>query len=193
MSIKIDIEAKELIEACARLSGVPVAKVIRNASRDYARGAKEATPLAKISKSKYYRLYDDAGQIIRYIPENQVPKKHDRHLKKVRVARGYAKASWLNVFAQLGILHEKNAPKAPKSLNAQASARLHQKSNVVMTATQTHAEAEITDKMSFNHFGKAPQNQAIFQGIQRAGLARAAVFLAEWWMRLTKQLWEKKL
>lgn len=191
--MKIEVEAKELIEAIARLSKIPVSKVIRNASRDFTRGAKEATPLAKVSKSRYYRLYNDAGQVIRYIPETQVRQKHDKHLKKVRVAKGYAKATWLNVFAQLGILNEKNAPKAPKSLNAQASTRLHQKSNITMHEGQNYAEAEITDRMSFNHFGQAPQNQAVFQSITRAGFARASVFMAETWMRLTNQLWEKKL
>lgn len=190
--MKIEVEAKEMIEAIARLSKIPVAKVIRNASRDFSRGAKEATPLAKISKSRYYRLTDSAGKVIRYVPENQVPKKHSKSLKKVRVAKGYAKATWLNVFAKLGILSEKGAPKEPKSLNAKASTRLRQKSDIITQESQTYAEADISNKMEFDHFGQSTNNQGIFASITRAGFARASVFMAETWMRLTKQLWGNK-
>ena len=56
--IDITVDAREVLEAVARLSHYPLATVIRNATRDFTKGAKQATPLAKISKSQYYTYID---------------------------------------------------------------------------------------------------------------------------------------
>ena len=205
MSIDITIDAREMLEAIARLSKYPLATVIRNASRDFARGAKQATPLAKISKSQYYTYIDPKTNQRKYLHERQVMTgrtrtgnakmsayfasfKDENKLHKVRVAKGYSKATWLGVFSSLGMTDE--LPKVPNGLSAVAMTALQSKSKITMQESDHSAEATITDRMPLNHFGKGAQNQGAISSMIQAGYARASVFIAETWLRLTKQLWE---
>lgn len=187
--IKTNIDAKTMMEAIARLKGVPLAKTVRNASRDFARGAKEATPIARIGKPQYYRLLDNAGNTMRYIPAARIPHKHSRKLKPVNIARGWSKRTWYGVFASLGIAHEMG-PK-PKGLSTQAAQALDRKSSAVPRESQNTAEMQITDSIPLNRFGKSGQNTALITQLIEAGFARAAAIMTKTYNELIKGLWNK--
>ena len=56
MIIGADIQAEEIVQVFAAMKDVEVTKVIKNAARDFAKAAWQATPRAKTKKSDYARL-----------------------------------------------------------------------------------------------------------------------------------------
>lgn len=136
MSTDIDIQAKRVIDRYARLKNVPVGIVIRNMARDFVRGARMATPEAKIGKSEFYWYRGKDGQK-HYLHESIVDKVLEEtitatgkkrvkrlktplqqklgRLKKVRIAKGWSKDVWIGAMRALGMespTPRKNLPAA---------------------------------------------------------------------------------
>lgn len=165
MLISTHIDASNLINALASLKNVPVAKVVRNASRDFAQEAYKQTPLAKISKSEYYYYHDKNGQI-HFLHESQVGKrkKHSK-LHKVRIHRGWSKFSWTGVFRALGMSIQARKSSLPEKVE-------HLSHAVQKVASDTSASTTITDYIRFDQFGKGTDTRT--SEIARKGFELAA-------------------
>ena len=125
------IDAKGLLEAFARLKGIPVQKVIHNAGKDFVQAALKATPLGKVLekpfdvisvetgtrkkrlvavKGKYGR---NAGRFIIVPKGAKVGKGYKT--KPFIIKRGWNRATWRGVMAALG-MNQKNRPKKVPSI-----------------------------------------------------------------------------
>lgn len=93
-----------LMHRLAEAKGVPLAKVIRNASKDFAFEAQRATPVAKITKSPYWFIKAPKSGQPRWVVKWSAKSKSGWQKQLFRkVSKGYAKASWLGMMSALGI------------------------------------------------------------------------------------------
>lgn len=103
------VETRELMEALARLKQVPLAKVMRNAARDFVAGAYQATPLAKErGEGGYLELLDrkrteSGAKVVRYIPAPKPGRKRSLWTRWHTYARGWSRASWIGIMRDLGM------------------------------------------------------------------------------------------
>jgi hypothetical protein len=163
MLLSTTIHAESLIEALAHLKDIPVSKVVRNASRDFAQAALKATPVAKVSKSEFYYFWRNG--VKHFLHQSQVGKrKRNSKLRKVRVHRGWSKASWLGVFRALGV-----SLRMPTNRLPQAVEHL---SNAIQSGSQQQAKCVLTDQIHFDGFNGGQDRHS--QGIARAGFELAA-------------------
>lgn len=167
--ITVQVHDKSLVEAMARLKQIPVSKVLRNAARDFARGAYKAIPTASVTRSEFYRIklknggvkYLHESQITKRKPVSQTRKKdktkrkvrefHAELRRKVRIGKGWSKATWITLFRALGITTNKPA----KSLPSPAAVEAGKRSSLQATSFQGKAEITITDLIRFNAWGKS--------------------------------------
>lgn len=204
MDANVKIDAKDMVEAFARLKtlvegkNTPVSKVIRNAARDFAKAAYKATPLARVSKSEYYRAVDPADPRHKwYIHESMLKGRSDLttkngnmksvsrinkdgrvQLHKVRIRKGYSKATWGGAFASLGLPSVKEASRWP----------VNYRSGAINREPSTGPEAVITDQLALDSFGRSSSDKK-HDEIRRAGFARAAANMAGEYQRLLKEKW----
>ncbi len=196
----IRINASEMMEAFARLKKIPLSKVIRNASRDFVREAYRMTPVAKISKSEYYRAVDPKDPKHRwYIHETMLKGRSDLttksgnmksvssinkagrvRLNKVRVRKGFSKATWAGAFAVLGLPAVKEGVKYPVGSN----------SGVIQRDLPTGPEATITDEVRFDAWGRSTSDKQ-HETIVRAGFANAAAHMAGEYNKMVREAWNK--
>jgi hypothetical protein len=199
--LSIRMDAKDLMAAYAAAKGIPMAKVIRNAARDFARAAFYKTPTAAISKSDYF-WYRDASGKIHYLHKRMVKsqsykvvvdgetkrrkrwvlrsgKETEGKIHKVMVGKGWSKASWRGVFQALGLPQ----PNKPKYMPAKADTL----SSLAERFAGATASATITDIIRFNRFGKGSDRVtgAMFQ----AGYARAAKKIMDDVSRMLRRAW----
>lgn len=163
MIIDASFDTNHLVEALARLKGIPVSKVVRNASKDFAQGAYNATPVAKISKSEYYYVKDQG----RYLHQSQLEgrKRLYKHgIYKVRVRKGWSKASWIGVFRALGMSANVVSQRLPQKVETL--------SGVVISGTPTDAKAAITDCIRFDGWGGGSDRSS--DAVRKSGFALAA-------------------
>ncbi|MBO4513518.1 MAG: hypothetical protein J5746_12210 [Victivallales bacterium] len=197
MTVNCDMQGS-LLDTLARMKKIPIGKVIRNAGRDFAREAYKITPTAQISKSPYYRYFDQRDQKWHYLHESQVVESYTTKrgltrnrirqgakdafgkLKKVKIAKGWSKASWIGVFKALGL-----PPKAKGSLPV----AVEQLSDATMTETAWMAEIVIADDIRFNHFGNGADGGTADR-IAKAGYDAAARNINKEIDRLMKRRWE---
>jgi len=163
MRLDIKIDAESMLQVLADLKGIKVSKVVRNAARDFAFAAQKYTPLADKSKSEYYRYYDKAGNR-HYLHESQIKGKPSKGLKRVRIYKGWSKASWIGVFRALGI----SAKGRPSSVPAKAE----QISNAITRGGAESASTTLTDYIHFDQFGRGMDNTS--QKIVEEGFKRAS-------------------
>lgn len=179
----IKIKDAEFLAAYARLKNVPIAKVIRNASRDFTQAAYKETPIARKSKSPYFVFYDRAHHL-RFLHQSQLKGRSEESLaslKRVKIARGWSKATWIGIMRQLGM----KAKSKPADVPQAATTR----SNVQTYTNQDYAQATITDEIRFNRFGQGAGDARLYQ-IAQAGYRLAAERIEKDTERILKRQWE---
>ena len=194
----INMDAKELFEAMARLKGIPIEKVVRNASRDFARAGKKATPQAIISKSPYYKFFDERDGKWHFLHETQVEEEYINRkgiskkrvskkaknafgqLRKVRIAKNWSKYSWNGVFAALGMSDEiRSVPARMQKVN--------QIGNAFVSSSQEEASVTIEDYIHFDRFGTGSDFTS--SRILQAGYERAATNMTKEVDRMLRKHW----
>ena len=184
MNVTCKMDASELMEAMARLKKIPMSKVVRNMARDFARAAYKATPVAVKSRSEFYTFMQGGKR--RYLHESQVAgrkRKSMRNLRKVRISKGWSKASWFGVFRALGL-------PAPRIGGRLPAAKIGILSNAVDYGDDTNATMHMTDYIQFNRFGKGTDQHSA--EIARAGFLAAAKNMKKEVGRMLKNEWRKK-
>lgn len=196
--LSIRMGAKELMAAYAAAKKVPMATVIRNAARDFAQAAYKATPTAIKSSSDYY-WYKGADGQRHYLHKRMVKRKTfkaadgsrrrkwvlksgrdlEGSLHRVRIAKGWSKASWIGVFRALGMDAPKRAKTAPEKAETLSS--------ITEAASGATAKATITDIIRFNRFGKGTDTRS--GEIARAGYALAAKRIMRDVAKTLKEAW----
>jgi len=181
MDFSVSIAKSSLLQAFARLKSVPISKVVRNASKDFAQAALKSTPLAKKSKSEYYRFKGKDNEW-HYLHESQVAgRKSKSGLKRVRILKGWSKGSWLGVFRALGM-----SMKERKRLPS----RVEHISHAIQKTSQTTATTTITDHIHFDNFGKG--NDTRTEAIARAGFELAAKRIVSETNRMLARQWSNQ-
>ena len=200
MSFTLNMDTSELFQAMADLKGIPLEKVVRNASRDFVRGAKYNTPLAKISKSQFYKYFDQRDGKWHFLHESQVEeqytsrtgkvktrvrksaKKQFGKLKKVRIAKGWSKYSWNGVMHTLGMDNEiSSVPARLGDVSSLSEGR--------MLSTDSTSSFEISDYIHFDDFGKGGDRTS--GGILSAGYARASNNMVKEVERMMRKAWKR--
>ena len=170
MSSTTTIDAKGLLEAFARLKGIPVQKVIRNAGRDFVQAALKATPIAQAAAKPFLLVVGADKKVLVHkhgprmgraivIPEG-APHSKSVNTRKLYVRRGWNRATWRGVMAALG-MNQKNRPqKVPSAVDAMSGAS--------WSGTQEAPTLTISDQLALD---KAYPGQV--QQIVAAGYALA--------------------
>ena len=188
MTASVDFDAAGLIDLFARLKGIPVAKVIRNAARDFVQAALKATPRGRLAKSPYGRV--KLGADYRYFRLDRLSPRELARAKRRRkrdsrltmplpMRRGWSKASWIGAFRELGM---GRTPTAPRKLPASVIQRL---STAAMAGDDQHPEIRITDDIRFTAL--AGTDQTIIQ----AGFRLAAERLTREFKRTIRETTRK--
>ena len=207
--VTCDIQGN-IMETLARLKKIPISKVIRNAGRDFARAAMRETPVAIVSKSEYYKYFDERDRQWKYLHQSmlngekapyvdeeltkagaletvtyttksgKVKTKTVRKLAKVRVYKGWSKASWIGVFRALGM------PPPAQGKQPDAVTRMSQASEM---ATDYYAEMTIDDAIHFDQFGRHMSSQTVGR-IAEAGYEAAAKNITKEIDKLMQKQWE---
>ena len=163
MLFSANIEISGIMEALARLKDIPVAKVVRNASRDFAQAAWQHTPLAKVSRSEFYYYWKDGEK--KFLHESQIGKrKRGSKLRKVRIHKGWSKASWIGIFRALGMSLKTATGRLPQAVE--------HISNAIVSGTQTDSKTVMTDEIRFDQFGRSRDTRT--DEIAREGFKLAA-------------------
>lgn len=181
MDITIMTDPKRLMEAMARLKDIPVSKVVRNASRDFAQAAQKETPIANKSKSEFYKYIKDGEP--HFLHESQVAsRKRKAGLRKVRIYKGWSRASWLGVFRALGVSLKVSVQRLPSKVEHMSSA--------VARGDSTTSSTTITDYIHFDRFGKT--NDTRTDEIGRKGFELAAKRMSKEVSRMMQKQWSNK-
>jgi len=210
----IQVEAQELMGAFARLKQIPLAKVVRNAARDFAQAAQKATPNAAISRSPWYlatryeqtqETYQtkrgktktrtvwangsDGRRVKRgnswFIHESKIGsgraywRKGGIEVRKMRVYRGWSKASWIGIMKALGMSHGGVKPQLEKADNL---------SSVVLRDNPVNVAAEMTDRIAFDKFGKGGADYTS-EDIKQRGFELAAWRLSQAFEQEARKQW----
>lgn len=196
----LHMDTDALFQAMADLKGIPMEKVVRNASRDFVRGAKYNTPLAKISKSHFYKFFDERDGKWHFLHETQVEeqyinrkgvqktrvskqaKKTFKMLKKVRIAKGWSKYSWN------GVMHELGMDAEISSVPSRLGNKVNELSEGVMSRTDSTATFELTDYIHFDDFGKGADTTS--GAILDAGYSRAVKNMTKEVERMMREAWK---
>lgn len=188
MTADVEFDAAGLIDLFARLKGIPVAKVIRNAARDFVQAALKATPRGRLSKSPYGRV--KVGDDYRYFRIDRLTPRELARAKRRRrrdsrltmplpMRRGWSKASWIGAFRELGM---GRTPTAPRKLPSAVIQRL---STAAAAGDERHPEIRITDDIRFTALAGADQS------IVQAGFRLAADRLTREFKRTLKEATRK--
>lgn len=178
MLLSTNIHAESLIEALARLKDISVSKVVRNASRDFAQAALKATPTAQVSKSEFFYYWRDG--VKHYLHQSQVGKrKRKSKLRKVRIHKGWSKASWLGVFRALGVSLRMSTNRLPQAVE--------HLSNAIVSGNPENAKCVLTDNIHFDGFKGGQDRHS--QEIARAGFALAAKRIVSETNKLISRQW----
>ena len=171
---------KNLIEAYARLKKIPVAKVIRNATKDFVQAAFRTTPIAKVSKSKYFVVVQHGRK--RFLHEKQV--RPNTTLHRMRVAKGWSKATWIGIMRALHMKAKEKPSIVPDDATAKSTLQVMEQANLSATAI-------VQDEIRFDHFGKGNSDSKL-QEIANAGFKLAAERITKDMNRTVQKLWGNK-
>lgn len=166
MTPDVTFDEKDIIHAFAAMKDIPVAKVIRNAAKDFAKAARAATPLGRTTKSDYAKLiWDGTFHFIKisyfmlHKPKRRYKMKRKQELglpyhgysyqlkrltnARMRVSKGWSNASWIGIYHALGI--------ATKPTRKSLSPKVEDIGKVSNSFyNNAHAEVIITDDIRFN-------------------------------------------
>lgn len=105
-----------LMNALASIRNLPLAKVIRNASKDFLQGSYRATPLSKITHKDTLwtkkpgqtphwvnKAKERARKTDRRVSESAKRPVNKKWVAPFRVSQGFAKASWITAMRQAGM------------------------------------------------------------------------------------------
>ena len=205
--VAIRTDGSGLVAAYARLKGISVATVVRNAAKDFVKAAYGKTPTAQISKSPYYTYVSwRTGKRV-YLHESQVETEFTRtgkpklakkwkkfnpargyvwmpqfKLRRVRVGKGWSKASWINAFRALGI--------PPKKRPARIPPKAETLSSVSAQGAAQKAQMTLLDFIRFNDFGKGADTRTA--QIVAAGFAAGKAKIMKDGQRLLREKWRKQ-
>ena len=177
MNVKVDIQDKGLLQTYAAMKNIPLAKVIRNAARDFVQAAYKATPTARITQSPYVRIpIEGVKKVFRYIPWDSLDEKGQERLKKrrIRLQRGWSKASWIRLMRILGMTNSKG------EMRKERSGKRWDAVNQLATIGLTEKQAVINDAI---HFDARPGE---IDRITEAGLALATKRLSNDFKKIMK-------
>jgi hypothetical protein len=179
IDISMFLNPKGIIDAFARLKGISVAKVVRNASRDFAQAAHKETPIAKIGRSEYYKYFDKSGQP-HFLHESMVVgRKSRKGLRKVRVYKGWSRASWLGIFRALGVSMRIPVQRLPN--------QVEHISHAITRGDQTNSTVTMTDYIHFDSFGRGQDTRT--EAVARAGFMLAAKRITTEMSKMLRSQW----
>ena len=179
----MNISISSMMNALARLKGIPLDKVVRNAGRDYLQAAYTATPLAKISKSQWYVAEKDGRKW--YVHESQTPgrkrnKKDRTRIVKARIRKGWSKSTWIGAMKALGM-----SPKnRPNGVHPVAETR----SQARQFTSGTNPRIVISDEFRIDDFGRG-SSQPQHERIAAEGFKLAARRISAEFTRMIKETW----
>lgn len=183
MNMTLDIGA--MMHALAEVKGIPLGKVIRNASRDYAQAAQKATPVAKTGTSEYYvatrngrRWYVHQSQIRGRIANRE----GGTQLRKVRIHRGWSKATWIGAMRALGMSSKQPARRLPSAVEHKAYA--------IQRTAGENPSVTISDEFRIDGFGRTT-TLAQHTRIAGEGFRLAAKRISTEYVRLLKEAWTR--
>ena len=208
------LDTHQLMDALARLKSIPLAKVVRNAARDYVQAAEKVTPLAKQGKSRYVKaayyavgdvsyttkkgkvktrrdfLRNGNGHKIRtgnywYIPADRVGSLKASKKTGLVIRKVRVSKGWSKM-TWVGAMRElgMTTKSRPASLPASVEAKSH-------TAQQggDNPSITITDEFRFDRFGRSTTDAA-FGRISSSGFALAAKRMSNEYERMIKETWK---
>lgn len=189
-SIKAMVEDSDLVNALARLKGIPVRKVLHNAAKDFAQQAYVNTPVANEPKHRYYRVKTSAG-VWQYIPDYEIYALHlskrkrlARKIYKVPFKKGWSRAAWIGVFRSLGM--------PPKGSTSNLSSEVATQGYTVERGMSDAPEIEIADSIHFDRFGRNPGDTRRSDRIVQAGFNLAAQRIAKGVDQAMKKAWNRQ-
>lgn len=202
MIIDADIQADEIIQVFAAMKGVEVSKVIKNAAKDFAKAAWQATPRAKTKKSDYARLlwagqfhFIKISNFERLKPKRRYRKKKGKpyrgysyqlkrlHKARIRIPYMWSQASWIGVFRALGM--QGRTP--PIGQNKPKVMDIGKASNDFYI--KAHSEVVITDDIRFT----SPEWKTAEGLIARKGFEAAAKKITKEYHRMITDLEKGKI
>lgn len=202
MIIDADIQADEIIQVFAAMKGVEVSKVIKNAAKDFAKAAWQATPRAKTKKSDYARLlwagqfhFIKISNFERLKPKRRYRKKKGKpyrgysyqlkrlHKARIRIPYMWSQASWIGVFRALGM--QGRTP--PIGQNKPKVMDIGKVSNDFYI--KAHSEVVITDDIRFT----SPEWKTAEGLIARKGFEAAAKKITKEYHRMITDLEKGKI
>lgn len=183
MDVKLDVRG--MMEALAELKQIPLAKVVRNAARDFVQAAFRATPTAKVGRAQYYRAKTNGRTW--YIPVAKTNGRRVRGLKKsgvevrkVAIRRGWSRSTWLGAMQALGMASKARPARMPEAVE--------RKSTASSGGAQATPSVVISDEFRLDNFGYSttiPQyNRIAGEGFKLAAKRLAGAFKAE-----TRKAW----
>ena len=202
MIIDADIQPEEIIQVFAAMKGVEVSKVIKNAAKDFAKAAWQATPRAKTKKSDYARLlwagqfhFIKISNFERLKPKRRYRKKKGKpyrgysyqlkrlHKARIRIPYMWSQASWIGVFRALGM--QGRTP--PIGQNKPKVMEIGKVSNDFYI--KAHSEVVITDDIRFT----SPEWKTAEGLIARKGFEAAAKKITKEYHRMITDLAKGKI
>ena len=202
MIIDADIQADEIIQVFAAMKGVEGSKVIKNAAKDFAKAAWQATPRAKTKKSDYARLlwagqfhFIKISNFERLKPKRRYRKKKGKpyrgysyqltrlHKARIRIPYMWSQASWIGVFRALGM--QGRTP--PIGQNKPKVMDIGKVSNDFYI--KAHSEVVITDDIRFT----SPEWKTAEGLIARKGFEAAAKKITKEYHRMITDLEKGKI
>lgn len=202
MIIDADIQPEEIIQVFAAMKGVEVSKVIKNAAKDFAKAAWQATPRAKTKKSDYARLlwagqfhFIKISNFERLKPKRRYRRKKGKpyrgysyqlkrlHKARVRIPYMWSQASWIGVFRALGM----QGRMPPIGQNKPKVMEIGKVSNDFYI--KAHSEVVITDDIRFT----SPEWKTAEGLIARKGFEAAAKKITKEYHRMITDLGKGKI
>ena len=166
MTPDVTFKEEDILHAFAAMKDIPVSKIIRNASKDFAVAARKATPMGKTTKSDWAKLqWDGTFHFIKisyfmlHKPRRRykMKRKHDLGLPyhgysyqlqrllmaRMRPAKGWSNASWIGIYHALGIAMKPSKRSLPPKVED-----IGKVTNSFYN--RAHSEVIITDDIRFN-------------------------------------------
>ncbi len=169
------IDSKGLLQRFAELKGIPVSKVLRNAARDFVQAALRETPMAYLSRSPWARIKTRGGKTAYRRIDNFDGAARDRLAKqRIRIRRGWNRATWRGVMAALGMTQRNRPRSVPRAVDVRSGA--------VWSGTETAPEVTVVNRLALD---KAYPGQ--IERIQAAGFALAVKRITREMNRILKK------
>ena len=184
MYIKVD--SRNILQAYANLKNLPLAKIIHNASKDFAQAAQERTPKSQLLHAKYYKAYIPGTGKHWFIPiewlnGRRVYNKRSR-VKLVKwLKRGWSKATWIGIMRALGMTSSKAPLRSSDSTHAQMM------SHVILHKDAVSAHADMTDEVYFDQWTRGTDYTS--EPVIKSGFALASKRIANDFNNVTRAKW----